>query len=331
VRQVLEVASYWGGELFSVDYVSPRKRLDVPDGLEVRTRLVDASPRMPRAPMDVPYLAIATMAACAHFVVVASYATTSSDITVGTRFVLVTSAAPLEEETAPAEARSEEPGARDEARPAQSLVVDQGQAEGIPIDEARDIGMVGLLREHAGDRAEPWAKAPSGDRTLWGDAVGEAFGTAGLSLTGIGQGGGGGGGLGSYVIERVHTEDVLTGHGHLGATHSSPWHCTLRFAEPIIVDRLPSESIRRVVHENLGRFRNCYEKGLARNPKLEGRVATKFVIARDGSVAVVADAGSELADAEVVTCIERTFSSLEFPEPPSGVVSVTYPIELSPE
>ena len=134
------------------------------------------------------------------------------------------------------------------------------------------------------------------------------------------------------MIEGVRAtgEGYGAAHGHLASHYAHVIHCRLS-GVPVISDHLPAETIQRVVRDNLGRFRGCYVEGLARDPKLTGRVSTKFAIARDGTVATVADAGSELPDASVVACIQRAFSSLEFPASPSGVVTVTYPLDLQPE
>jgi hypothetical protein len=53
--------------------------------------------------------------------------------------------------------------------------------------------------------------------------------------------------------------------------------------------RLPPELIQRVVRGNLPRFMKCYTDGLRGNPSLQGRVAVKFVIARDGTVSTIQD------------------------------------------
>jgi outer membrane biosynthesis protein TonB len=81
------------------------------------------------------------------------------------------------------------------------------------------------------------------------------------------------------------------------------------------------------VKANEGRFRFCYEQGLERRPELRGRVTTRFVIARDGSVAVAAAvaAESDLPDEAVVACVVRAFGALSFPEPAGGLVTVEYP------
>lgn len=99
----------------------------------------------------------------------------------------------------------------------------------------------------------------------------------------------------------------------------------------LVNGRLPPEAIQRVVRQNLGRFRACYERGLVRQPSLEGRVVARFLIVRDGSVGFAADGGSSLPDASVSACVVRAFAALSFPEPQGGTVLVEYPLSLSPE
>ncbi len=93
---------------------------------------------------------------------------------------------------------------------------------------------------------------------------------------------------------------------------------------------LPPEVIQRIVRRNFGRLRACYERGLKSNPKLTGRVTVRFVIGRDGAVAMAQDSGSDLADQAVVRCFVTSLRELSFPQPEGGVVTVTYPMELSP-
>jgi hypothetical protein len=94
--------------------------------------------------------------------------------------------------------------------------------------------------------------------------------------------------------------------------------------------RIEPAAVQNVVRASFGRLRQCYDDGLRRNCDLRGRVVTKFVIARDGSVATVADAGSDLPDAAVVDCVLREFGPLRFPAPDGGPVTVVYPIHFSP-
>jgi hypothetical protein len=119
--------------------------------------------------------------------------------------------------------------------------------------------------------------------------------------------------------------------------------------ETIVNGRLPQEVIQRIVRQNFGALRLCYEQGLARDAKLRGKVVTRFVIERDGHVAkaeavdpaqsvlplpaATVDPSSGLqriADPAVEACIVARFSSLVFPAPEGGIVTVVYPIVFNP-
>jgi hypothetical protein len=94
--------------------------------------------------------------------------------------------------------------------------------------------------------------------------------------------------------------------------------------------RRAPEKIQRIVREKFGRFRLCYESGLATNSELRGRVTVKFVIERDGTVSTTEDADSDLPDAKVVACVVKGFGTLRFPPPDGGIVTVVYPIMFQP-
>ncbi|APR99522.1 AgmX/PglI C-terminal domain-containing protein [Pajaroellobacter abortibovis] len=209
--------------------------------------------------------------------------------------------------------------------------------------EATQFGMVGLLGSTGlgatmSGAASPWATgnipvASSGQSSsMWGGGIGEATG-GGLALSGAGQGGGGlGQGIGVGGIGTV-------GHGAGGGAGGGPGgkiggsHQTrtpvLRQGETQVTGRLPPETIQRVVRRNFGRFRLCYEEGLRGNSSLQGRVVVKFVIDRAGNVVTTSDGGSEIHDPGVISCMLRAFSSLSFPKPEGGIVTVTYPISFS--
>lgn len=104
----------------------------------------------------------------------------------------------------------------------------------------------------------------------------------------------------------------------------------VRMGAVSVSGRLPPEVIQRIVRQNFGRFRLCYENGLRNNPNLQGRVAVRFVIGRDGAVSNVSNGGSDMPDVGVVLCVVRSFHSLSFPQPEGGIVSVVYPVMMSP-
>ncbi len=216
------------------------------------------------------------------------------------------------------------------------------------LREAAEFGMIGLLNTGAaGDPNAP--TAPWGRETslgmdevsamgnMWGDEIGDAYGAGGLGLSGIGEGGGGRGegiGLGS-IGTLGHGAGTGTGqgfgagHGRLGGSHRTKAP-RVRLGNTTVSGRLPKEVIQRIVRQNYGRFRLCYEKGLAANPNLQGRVSVRFVINRNGSVSNVANGGSSIPDASVVNCVVRAYYGLSFPKPEGGIVTVVYPISFSP-
>ncbi len=187
-------------------------------------------------------------------------------------------------------------------------------------------------------REDPAPQDPASARgNMWGDSTAEAqsFGMIGLLATGEG-GGGKGEGIGLGNIGTIgHGAGTGTGqgfgsgHGRLGGAHAtaSP---TLRQGATTVNGRLPAEVIQRIVRQNFGRFRLCYENGLRQNPNLQGRVSVKFVIDRSGAVDSAQDGGSDLPDRAVVSCVTRGFGNLSFPAPESGIVSVVYPIAFFP-
>jgi len=94
---------------------------------------------------------------------------------------------------------------------------------------------------------------------------------------------------------------------------------------PAVNGRLPPEVVQRIVRYNMAGFRRCYEKGLQKNPQLEGKVTVRFVIGSDGSVTSASDGGSTMPDRDVIQCCVSRAKTLSFPAPEGGIVTVTYP------
>jgi Ca-activated chloride channel family protein len=175
--------------------------------------------------------------------------------------------------------------------------------------------------------------------STWGNDVSDAFGAGGLGLSGAGEGGGGkndkeGVGLGN-IGTLGHGAGTGTGqgfgngHGRLGGMHNAPPSPVLRQGTTQVNGKLPPEVIQRIVRQNFGRFRLCYENGVKSNPTLAGRVTVKFVIDRSGAVSSSQDAGSDMPDSAVVHCVVRAFNNLSFPQPEGGTATVSYPILFS--
>jgi Ca-activated chloride channel family protein len=213
----------------------------------------------------------------------------------------------------------------------------------LVLENERMFAEFGVRRttRKAGDQSDHAFSAPdepSGSAGL--EARGNLWGQDGLGLSGVGEGGGGRGegiGLGS-AGSLGHALEPGSGQG-FGSGHSSSMSARgshradvpqVRMGATSVSGRLPPEVIQRIVRQNFGRFRLCYEGGLRANPNLAGRVAVRFIIGRDGAVSGVSNSGSDLPDASVVACVVRSFMGLSFPTPEGGVVTVTYPILFSP-
>ncbi len=174
---------------------------------------------------------------------------------------------------------------------------------------------------------------------MWGDDFGEAYGKNGLGLTGLGEASGGRGiGIGLGAIGTYgHGAGLQDGdgfgndHGRLrGKGHVTRSPRVTPEGITSVSGRLPPETIQRTVRAQYGAFRFCYQKGLDANPNLAGRVTVRFTIDREGAVSTAANGGSDLPDSGVVSCIVRSFYGLSFAKPEGGIVTVVYPIALSP-
>ena len=179
----------------------------------------------------------------------------------------------------------------------------------------------------------------------------DAYGVGGLRLEGTGEGGGGAGhGIALDGISGVgpggkpwggdcgsrcgdgHDPNGFPNHSGTTLGGHIP-HQPVQGRTPTIEGGggLDPAVIQRIVRQNFGRFRMCYETGLRGNPALTGRVSTKFIIARDGSVSTTALGDSDMPDASVSACVVRSFSGLSFPTHEGPVVQVTYPLVFTPD
>jgi hypothetical protein len=238
--------------------------------------------------------------------------------------------------------------AGDSPRELQSLSHEEKQAL------VKDFGMLGLLATMNADPnapTVPWGDVLRGaDReshqgSIFGADPGDTWGIGGLNISGPDEGGGGNslgigindvGGLSASLDRRVGSGDP-GGWGKgcggkpclLGGTHKVG--AGLRMPREITTNgRLPRDVIQRIIRQNAGRFRACYESGLRTNPSLEGRVEVRFIIDRQGQVSVAQDGSSDLPSDGVRSCIVKSFYSLSFPSPDNGTVTVVYPMVLTP-
>jgi hypothetical protein len=75
----------------------------------------------------------------------------------------------------------------------------------------------------------------------------------------------------------------------------------------------------------------CYEPALATEPRLAGTVLAHVELSASGRVASVSDHGSSFAEQTVIACVLDIFRNLKFPVPDGGPLSMTYPVNFSPD
>ncbi|WP_437574533.1 AgmX/PglI C-terminal domain-containing protein [Sorangium sp. So ce887] len=147
-------------------------------------------------------------------------------------------------------------------------------------------------------------------------------------------------------LERELDQDAKVVRSIVGRCKSNPY-------DPIKGKaHIPPQVVRRVVQENFGAMRACYEKGLRQNPKLQGRIPVHLAVDGQGKVTYAGDADHPPADApllialpspgasapsstapplrdpKVVGCVLDVFRGLRFPSPADrkGVATVVYPV-----
>jgi TonB family protein len=165
---------------------------------------------------------------------------------------------------------------------------------------------------------------------MMGKSIGDAFGTGGLGLKGSG---GGGGGTGNTIgIGAVGTRGMAGGNGGYGSGalgHKTGIDPNITSSTPEVMGSLDPELIRRVIKSHVDQIRYCYELQLPRFPKLNGKVAVRFIITGMGSVATSSVAQSTVGNSELEQCITGRVRTWLFPKPKGGgTVVVTYPFVL---
>lgn len=96
-----------------------------------------------------------------------------------------------------------------------------------------------------------------------------------------------------------------------------------------IIGSLDKEGIRQVIRHDIVEVRACYERALARQPDLAGRVTIQFVIGGNGTVSDSRLVSSTLGVTPTEICIAERACGWRFaPTNGGGPVIVTYPFNF---
>lgn len=167
-------------------------------------------------------------------------------------------------------------------------------------------------------QAAPAASTPAAASAAPAEAPAEAptkaGSFAGLGLADVGVHGGG------------------RGEGICLCGPSKPKTARIRYGSLVVLGHgLPPEVIQRVVRNDNARLLRCYQVGLKADPRLQGRIAVKFVIDAAGAIASVSTGAAEVGNADVVACVLGEIGKLRFPPLDAGPkLTATYELELLP-
>src|SRR5690606_26820659 len=89
-----------------------------------------------------------------------------------------------------------------------------------------------------------------------------------------------------------------------------------------------ADGIVQVIRTQDSQMRQCYMLGSFRDSGFAGTVKVAFTIATSGRVSEVSDAGSDVADQEVVACVMDVFAQMEFRAGGVSPTEVTYPVNF---
>ncbi|MEM6992520.1 MAG: AgmX/PglI C-terminal domain-containing protein [Myxococcota bacterium] len=195
-------------------------------------------------------------------------------------------------------------------------------------------GILGMLAAEGGGGAAFGGTFGATDEDVWGGLIGEEIGAAGgLGLSGIGEGGGGSGsgiGLGSVGTIGPGGGGYGSGSG-AGFGGRSKRVPRVRQAKAKVVGSLDKDIIRRIVRAHVNEVRSCYDKGLADDPTLAGKLSIDFTINATGKIDSASVNKDELSDDKVGKCVVKAVKRWKFPRPKGGgIVKVTYPFVLAP-
>ena len=142
---------------------------------------------------------------------------------------------------------------------------------------------------------------------------GTSEGIAGVGTRGGGPGGGGYGDEAGYTgVKKDSGLDLGDGKAF------------------VLGQALDPSLIDKAIRAQAEQIRYCYSRELNRNPRLYGKVVTRFVIGADGRVVSTSIKESTVGSGAVGNCVSDRLSRIQFPHPKGGVnVTVIYPFNFN--
>ncbi|MBU0552342.1 AgmX/PglI C-terminal domain-containing protein [Myxococcota bacterium] len=150
-------------------------------------------------------------------------------------------------------------------------------------------------------------------------------GMGGMGMRGTGSGGGGEGFGRIHGMGRVDTGGGRGTKANLRGRKATKKKVRVARGKLGMSGFCKEKDIVRVVNARQRGIQYCYEKELARNPELSGKVTMSWRIALDGKVQKVIVEGSTLNNIAVEGCIKRNIERWSFPRPEGGMCQIRFP------
>lgn len=210
--------------------------------------------------------------------------------------------------------------------------------DGEMVDKIKDVGIHKALGSNLLGRGP--LKNVFGDKTGFdsklnaamsgvGDELVVGHGAGGMGLRGTGTGGGGEGFGRIHGMGRIDTGGGRGTRAKLGGKGPTQKKVRVRAAGGETSGFCKHEDIQRVVNARQSGIQYCYEKELARNPELQGKVTLSWRIGLDGKVVKVIVENSTLGDKTVEGCMMRQVERWAFKPPEGGMCQIRYPFVFS--
>ncbi len=211
-------------------------------------------------------------------------------------------------------------------------MVDELQTTELGMAMEAAIGLTGALTNTFGS-TDNMANTFGQDFAMAGE--GDVF-VVGRGAGGLGRrgGGSGGGGEGLGRVGGVGSIDTGGGQGQggsIGRRAAAAPRASMQRGRPNVNGFLSREQIERVVRRHSRGIRYCYERELADDPGLGGRVSVNWTIGLDGRVQSASVTENSLGNRNVESCILREARRMRFDQPDGGIVVVTYPFTFRAE
>jgi hypothetical protein len=206
--------------------------------------------------------------------------------------------------------------------------------DGEMVDKIKNVGLAKALSSSLMGRGA--LSSVFGNRDGFSDQLNAAMsggdgelvmghGAGGMGLRGTGSGGGGSGFGRIHGMGKIDTGGGRGTKARLGRRGKRKARFSVKKGAPSVGNYCKQADILRVVNSRQRAITYCYEKELATNPELGGKVTLQWIINLDGSVKKVWVGNSSLGNGKVESCMTRSVKRWRFTKPDGGMCQIKFP------